>query len=48
MSEIGEKIDKVKEEIKCNPHSWEEIIFRFACSLACKLAGGCSKAWMMN
>ena len=33
-----EKIEEVKEKIKKNPQSWEEVIFHFACNLACKLA----------
>jgi hypothetical protein len=31
------KIEEVKEKIKENPQSWEEVIFHFACSLACEL-----------
>ena len=33
-----QKIEKLKEKIKEEPQSWEEEIFRFACSLACRLA----------
>ena len=33
-----ERIEEVKEEIKKNPQRWEELIFHFACSLACEFA----------
>jgi hypothetical protein len=33
-----EKIEELKEKIKKNPQSWEEVIFHFACNLACELA----------
>lgn len=32
------KIDELREKIKEQPERWEQEIFQFACSLACKLA----------